>query len=162
MRRASLWVYVFTGVILAGCNGDASAPQTRPAAAGRGAQRSFIAFVGAGESDPHWPILRHSAQQYVSTLGSMEVRYFTPSGSSAQEQIELLRRLTSGDAAAVCVQVQDPGAIRGILEDAQSRGVVAVAMVHDPGGSLPAGFAGLDEEAVGRTLADAAARTLGG
>jgi ABC-type sugar transport system substrate-binding protein len=125
--------------------------------------KGYIAFVGAGQRHPLWPILRRSAERYALDTGSIEIRYFAPSITSPREQIEVLRRLTNDDEMrGVCVQIEHPAALAGVLNDIESRGVAIVPMMHGTESQAIAGFAGLDDEAIGKTLADTAARVLDG
>jgi len=41
-------------------------------------EEGFIAFVGAGQDDPLWPVLRAGAHRFDRAHGRVEVRYEAP------------------------------------------------------------------------------------
>lgn len=116
--------------------------------------------VGAGEEDPIWKILETTGRRYSETLATIEVRYAAPRVRSVSDQIQLLRSLSDKNLSGVCVQVTDPIALEGVLDELEGRGVAVVTMIHAAGPGPRAGLAGVDDEAIGAALADCTARIL--
>lgn len=141
-----------------GCGNDA--PSEKEAERIK-AKRGFVAFVGAGENDPLWPVLRASAQRQEAAGGTMEVRYFAAAGGTSREQADLLEGLRDADFRGLCIHAKDPETIAPVLASVQSRGVVIVSMVHAIAGQGPVSHVGLDETAVGRELARATSEVFG-
>ncbi len=148
--------------LLGGCGEGGGGPTTQPSAPAPRLMQGYIAFVGAGETHPLWPVLRRSAENYSESVGTIEVRYLNPAGRSPQDQINLLRGLTDPAMRGLCVQVEDPLALPGVIDEIEDRGVAIVPMIHPLPGETRAGFAGLNNEEMGTLLADATARVLGG
>lgn len=125
--------------------------------------RQFIAFVGAGTTDPLWPVLRAGAERYAKTHPYHLFKYLVPDVVSPEEQAKLIRGLL-GDVnlRGICVQVIDPQAMASVLGEASIHGIPVVTMLRDVTPSLRQAFCGIDEQNIGRQLAVAAVEAVDG
>ncbi len=120
----------------------------------------FIAFVGAGENDPLWPILKTSAAAYADTAGTVEIRYFSARAQSPQAQLKLLQSLNDPEMRGLCIQIIDPQTVNTLLEQMVARGIPVVSMVQPAAERARSGHVGWDEEAIGIMLADTTVRAV--
>ncbi|UCG31653.1 MAG: substrate-binding domain-containing protein [Phycisphaerales bacterium] len=141
---------------LAGCKPETPSGASVPAG-------KYIGFVGVGADDPLWQVLRAGAERFPSEPGHLAVRFFTPQTASPQEQVRLLRGLVGDlNLKGLCVQVSDPEALQGVLGEMAVHGVSVVSMVRDVPEAYRTVFCGVDEGALGRALAEAAAEAADG
>jgi ABC-type sugar transport system substrate-binding protein len=141
---------------LAGCKPETPAAASLPV-------RKYIAFVGSGADDPLWPVLRSGAERFPGEPGHLAVRFLAPQTRSPQEQVRLLRGMVGDlNLRGLCVQVSDPEALVGVLEEMTTHGVSVVSMVRDVPKECRTAFCGVDEADVGRALAGAVAEAVGG
>jgi ABC-type sugar transport system substrate-binding protein len=120
----------------------------------------YIAFIGAGQDDPLWPVLRAGAERFEREQGLIEVRYAAPPIVSPDQQATLIRSLTTPTLRGLCVQVIDPDSLGPVLDRARQNGAAIVTMGRRANYSPIHGNVGYDEEAIGRALADATVRYL--
>ena len=161
-----------SGLRLAGCLGQMTLALLLPAATSckEGAsppnpvaRGALVGFVGAGQDDPLWPVLRASAERFLAELGGkMKVRFDAPPRRSPHQQNQLIRQLLDEQVGALCVQVVDSVLIAPVIEQAHRRGVPVYTMVHDAAQNHRAAFVGLDERAIGLTLAETALNSIDG
>jgi len=125
--------------------------------------RQYIAFVGAGTTDPLWPVLRAGAERYAKTHPYHLIKYLVPDVVSPEEQAKLIHGLL-GDVnlRGICVQVIDPKAMASVLGEASIHGVPVVTMIRDVTPSLRQAFCGIDEHNIGRQLAVAVGEAVEG
>ena len=135
--------------------GGASSPISQPLK-----KKGFIAFVGAAQHDPLWPILRRGAEEYAKELNSMEVRYYLPQGNSPRHQAELLQTLDDPNMVGLCIHIADTEGMRPSLEPLQAQGIPIVSMIVPAPSGIGIGHVGFDDHAIGRTLAEATVRAL--
>ena len=163
-RRRARWAGCCPGVCLAlpvalgwcGCRPNGSATDAEPPS-------HYIAFVGAGATDPLWPVLRASAERYAQTHRYHEIRYLVSEVVSPQEQARLIRGVLGDmDLRGLCVQVIDAGALSSVLRDASVHGVHVVTMLKDVPAQLRRAYCGIDEDNIGRSLAQAVKEATGG
>ncbi|UCD29969.1 MAG: substrate-binding domain-containing protein [Planctomycetota bacterium] len=128
----------------------------------RGSDKGFIAFVGAGEKNPLWPILKTGSRRYTRYMGDIEFRYFSPKGHSPKDQIELLKTLEDPKMRGLCIQIIDPDAIRFILEKMFTRGITIVSMINPAPERIRVGHVGFNDENIGEAIAKATIEVLGG
>jgi ABC-type sugar transport system substrate-binding protein len=141
---------------LAGCKPEAPAGASVPV-------RKYIAFVGIGAEDSLWHVLRAGAERFPSEPGRLASRFLAPPTASPQEQVRLLRGLVGDmNLKGLCVQVSDPEALQGVLEEMATHGVSVVSMVRDVPAEYRTAFCGVDEGDLGRALAKAAVEAAGG
>jgi len=156
------------GILLAGSILPGACDDWPPGSSARGpyprirADLGFIAFVGAGEGDPLWPILKTSAQRYAHRLGEMEVRYLCPAGNSPQDQIDVLQSLNDPDMRGLCIQIINAKALTPIFDEMHNRGIRIVSMIRPAPERYRVAHVGFDEAAIGEALADVTAKVLDG
>jgi ABC-type sugar transport system substrate-binding protein len=149
-RPLVLLLLAFHGSIMAaGCQKNAiPAPKSTD---------GFIAFVGVGQDDPLWPVLRATAIRTHRRLGlhGIPLRTLAPRKSSANAQRDLLRSLAGEKLRGVCVQIREPGPITPLLDDLQVSGVAVVTLLNrvSIGGHYV--HCGPDDDAIGNALARA-------
>lgn len=119
-----------------------------------------IAFVGAGQNDPLWPILRAGAERFEREQGLVEVHYAAPPVVSPEQQIALIRSLINPSLRGVCVQVIDPNSLGPVLTQARQSGAQIVTIMRRVENIRVDGHVGYDQEAIGKALADATVRYL--
>jgi len=146
---------------LSACEDRHIPEEAKELASGLKRSPGFIAFVGAGPSDPVWPILKRGAEQYIENGGALEVRFFSPVGGSAQDQVDLLERLNDPDMRGLCIQIIDVDAIRPILHRMYNQGTLIVSMLNPAPDRICVAHVGFDDEAIGQALARLTVRTLG-
>lgn len=124
--------------------------------------QAFLAFVGIGEDDPVWHVLRASARRAYDELGltSPALRTVAPKISSVNAQKKLIETLRRQGMGTLCVQVTEPDAIAGTLDSLARRGVRVVTMIRPAAADVAAFHAGIDDVAVGVMLADAIAEAV--
>ena len=148
------------GAWLAGCEGKPKGHTGQPKPAARRGNGA-IAFVGAGQRHPLWPVLKASAERYDREMCMLEVQYLCPDGDSPQDQIDLLKSLTDIALRGVCVQLENAPALEPTLRELYNRGILIVSMIKPAPEEIRVGHVGFDESVVGETLADAAAEAIG-
>ena len=117
------------GAALAGCERDA--PRRRGSAAH--ATSATIAVVTPPRADPAWAGIQGGALRFRAAIPSVEVKLFTPAGSSLTALGETLVEATSQSPAAACVYLTQT-AVRGrdelgaILERAAGSNVIVITM----------------------------------
>ncbi len=159
-------VYQRCGVVLAvlvclgsGCDNEAQR-EARSRYRRIPPSEGFIAFVGTGQDDPLWPVLRAGAERFDREFGWIHVRYEAPRIASAEQQMALIRSLADSKLRGLCVQAIDPEAMVPVLEYVVRKGGRIVTMMRKvPYGKID-GHVGCDEAVVGRSLADAVVRSL--
>ena len=109
-------VGLLLGLTLAGCE---DLPLPTPVAA----QDGYIAFIGASEDDPYWPLLRATAERYRAALGGLRLITRSPLTPSAEAQIRLLRELPTSSMRGLCIVPADPDALGETLCELRTRGV---------------------------------------
>lgn len=159
--QSRAWLIILVGLCgTLGCEDRPSIKDVKPQIFHTPSKKGFIAFIGAGQHDPLWPILRRGAQEYAETLEALKVRYYLPQGNSPRHQVELLQTLDDPDLSGVCIHITDPQAVRPSLEQLQTRGVQIVSMIAPAPADIGVGHAGFNNHEVGKTLAEATARAL--
>lgn len=138
-----------------GCN---ERPKTERADKPRG----FLAFVGIGQDDPVWQVLRSSARRAYDELGlsSPALRTVAPKISSVNAQKKLIETLRRQGMGTLCVQVTEPIALAGTLDSLARRGVQVVTMVRPTADDFVVFHAGIDDRAIGVMLADLVAEAV--
>lgn len=117
------------GVVVAGCERDA--PRRRGSAAH--ATSATIAVITPPRADPAWPGIQGGALRFRSAIPSIEIKLFTPSGSSLAALGEALVDATAQSPAAACVYltqtaVQGRDELGAILERAAGSNVILITM----------------------------------
>jgi ABC-type sugar transport system substrate-binding protein len=126
-------------------------------------KRGFVAIVGVGEDDPVWPVLRASARRLHGELATpIPLRDAAPTHRSANAQRQLLSKLAGEGLAAVAVQVTDPEALAPELNALASRGIRVVTIGQKTPRDPPYIHCGLDNDAIGTSLANALAERIAG
>jgi ABC-type sugar transport system substrate-binding protein len=142
-------------VLLASCDGPSPDRSRRlPKETG------FMVFVGAGPDDTLWPVLRASAQRFDRASGRYEVRYETPPITSSDKQVALIQSLASPSLRGICVQVVDSRGLVPALNRVQQSGTRIITIGDRVEGVAVDGHVGVNEDEVGRALAEATARCL--
>lgn len=146
--------------MLPGCdNGPARSEASNAAARPDG---GFIAFVAAGRDDPLFPIIRASAQRAAGQLGGgRELRFYTPQGNTAQDQVNLLRTLNDPEMRGLCIHLAGTNAATPVVERMFTRGIRVVSLGQPLPSHVRFGHVGVDNEAVGRLIAEATLDHLG-
>lgn len=124
-------------------------------------KRGFIAFVGAGPSDPLWPILQAGGRKFRDLPSTMRIEYFNPAGDAAKDQVELLANIDDPDLRGICVQIKDLTAVGPQLARLYRSGLPIVSMVQPARSNIRFAHVGLDNMAIGTELARAVVETLG-
>ncbi|MHC4429304.1 MAG: substrate-binding domain-containing protein [Planctomycetota bacterium] len=119
-----------------------------------------IAVVGAGETDPLWPVLQTAAAKFQGRTGGANVRVAAPRSVSANLQGQLIRRLYEEGTRGLCVQVIDPIASAKLLESLRARGAVVVTMMRSVESQDPFLHCGIDPADMGTALAQAVAEQV--
>ncbi len=138
-----------------GCRDDSPIGRPRP-------KDLLIGFVGAGQTDPLWPVLRGGAQRLVRESGELSVAFEAPLVACPEEQIRVIRRLMSEGMKGLCVHVRDVEAVSGVLEELNGHGVRIITMGRDVAPELRVGFCGVDDYATGVALAQTTAALFRG
>lgn len=157
-RSLQLVVLIF-GVAVAAvpaCRDTPPAAQQRPS--------GVIAFVGVGQDDPLWPWLKAAAARAAERVEpfSLRVRSEAAASGGAAAQIELIRQLRREGIRGLCVQVADPEALAEELTSLSVQGVRIVTVMRPMPLDSGVTHVGLDEEAIGRAIADAVAAAVDG
>jgi ABC-type sugar transport system substrate-binding protein len=118
--------------------------------------------VGAVEDDPLWPTMSATAERYREGLGGLTLVARAPKVRAANAQIQVLRELHTPKLRGVCIEPVHTELMRDILCELQTKGIAVVTMRHRIACEDPLPFAGIDEMAIGRALADAVADALEG
>lgn len=121
-----------------------------------------MAFIGAAEDDELWPILSATAERYREGLEGLELTAQAPKVRSADEQLQLVRSLQVPGLRGLCIQPVDPDALRDLLCELQTKGVVVVTMLQPVRCTDPLPYSGLDNLAIGEALADVLVAELAG
>ena len=162
-RQSTLGLTLLVALAAAGgCDNIPPPPGTSAPPSSSMPNRGLVVFMGAGEGDPLWPILKTSAQRYEDSLGLIPIRYVNPAGRSPQDQIDCLRALHDPEMRGLCIHIIDVDAIRPILRKMYSRGVRIVSMIQPAPREVRAGHVGFDNRAIGTALAKATAKALDG
>lgn len=123
-------------------------------------RRGFIAFVGAGPSDPLWPVIQAGAHNYDS--GSpIEIRRFNPPQDTPQSQIDLLAQLEDPDLRGICVHMSDMDTVSPVLGRLKKHGVMVVTMGAPAPSSLRIPHVGTNDTEIGEALARCTVDALG-
>ncbi|MBN1490306.1 MAG: substrate-binding domain-containing protein [Phycisphaerae bacterium] len=138
-----------------GCKREAAAPAERGPF-----QKGFIGFVGAGQDDPVWAILKAGAERFAGNSALLEVRYAAPAILSPDQQIALIRSMHDSGMRGLCVQVFDAKALRPTLAELITKGVAVVTMIQSIEPLAVSGHVGFDEQAAGRAVAEATIQVL--
>ncbi len=123
--------------------------------------RGFVAFVGAGPSDPLWPVLEAGGKEFARTGSRMRFRFLNPASDSPKAQADLLASLDDPDLRGLCIQVNDPESISPALSRLHTRGVAVVSMMVPAPEPLRFAHVGLDQTAIGRELGRCTVDSLG-
>ncbi len=164
-RRTLALLAALAGTLaLAGCREQSASEAAAEQAARRAAarkERGLIAFVGASDRDPLWPVLKASAQRYDRRMCTLDVGYFCPRNDSPQEQIDLIRALPPDKLRGLCLRLSNSAALERTLRDLHNAGVQIVSMIAPAPEEIRAAHVGFDETEVGMALARAAADAVG-
>ncbi len=122
----------------------------------------FIAVVGVGQDDPHWPVMTYVAKKADADRGLYQfpIRAAAPRQSSIHLQRAMLEELQDEGMVGVCVQVTDAAALLPTIEALASAGISVVTLFQPVSSKSPFPHAGLDDHAIGEALADAVAADL--
>jgi ABC-type sugar transport system substrate-binding protein len=155
-RSAFLWPLLpgVLGLAVAACDEVPRQRYRLPEDAG------FVAFVGAGENDPLWPILRAGAQRFDRHLGRYHVKYAAPVTPTPERQVELIRSMIGPRMRALCVHLLDREVAGPLFTEVRKNGGIVVTMVTETESDLVTGHCGYDEAEIGAALADATVRYL--
>jgi ABC-type sugar transport system substrate-binding protein len=154
------WFVLIGLIITLGCDDRPTINDVKPQTQTSLQNRGFIAFVGAAQNDPLWPILRHSAEEYAKELDSMNVRYYLPQGNSPRHQVELLKTLDDPDMRGVCIHIADAPSVDSPLERFRAQGIQIVSMVVPASSGVAIGHVGFNNHEIGEMLAEATGRAL--
>lgn len=154
VRAAAMAALVSFGIAF-GCHKPPTTRPQRQAAKPAG----YIAFVGAGEADPFWPLLKSSASAYARQR-NYDVRFRSPEGDSPNDQLQLLLSLKDPEMRGLIVQIMDLAPIRAALDQFFRSGITIITLIQPGPEELSSGHVGFDDERIGRTLADTVAKYL--
>lgn len=155
-------VLLAAAMLTGACDEPPAQIPAQKSVSGRDKSLGFIAFVGAGEHDPLWPILKRGAERYTARLADVEVRCLTPSRRSVQEQIEVLGSLGDPDLRGLCIHSIDPNALIPVLEQMFGRGIMIVSIIEPVPQRLRVAHVGFDDAEIGRALAELTGKMLNG
>jgi ABC-type sugar transport system substrate-binding protein len=153
---ARAWATGLRGIvalaILIGLGGCEPPPATKQVSAAGG----YIAVIGAAEADPLWPVFRGVAERSARGLGSqgVPVRVAAPAKGTPNAQIAAVRALQGPDMRGLCIHPVDSLMMREVLCELQTQGVAVVTMMQRIECADPLPFAGIDEVAAGKELAE--------
>ena len=121
---------------------------------GGGRDSGFIAFVGAGQDDPLWPVLSGTAEAYWRGIGAPPrgLRVEAPPIVSVHAQAALVRALQADGMRALCIHVIDPPATRSLLEQMRDRGVTVITVIRPVTSDVPFDHCGWDDQAIPEAL----------
>jgi len=136
-----------------GCEPPSAGRVSRP-------EKNAIAFIGAGQDDSLWPVLRAGAERYVAEFGVKGVHIEAPRRTSPMAQIALLDTLHGRGFRGACVQVNDARLMAPAIRRLCGQGLRVITMVHDAAEEVRHGFCGLNNAAIGQRLAEATAQAL--
>jgi len=117
-------------------------------------------LIGWSQSDPLWPVLKASAEAYVSTVPGLNLKAVAPQKPSTDEQIRLTLQNITRSTYAVCLQTLPDERMEKFVSDLASRGLPVVLIGRDMPDSARFGYVGWDEHEVGRSLAEALSASL--
>ena len=156
------WALLAPLLLTGACDRSSPRSATGTSPSGPTAEQALIAFVGAGEADPLWPVLEAGAQRYADASAAVRIQCFSPARSSPQAQIETLRSLRRAGLRGLCVRVTDADALLPTLKQLHNRGIPIVSMIQPISRDIRAGHVGLNEAEIGKALADATLEVLDG
>lgn len=154
-RRALLLIWSAGAILavsialLAGCE------RSRPATA-----THACLIVGLGEDDPLWPILKASAQSYVGTARSLQLKMVAPPKSDPAAQADLARKSLDRTVTAICLQSDGSDTTRDLAKDLTQRGTAVILIGRDIPETGRFGYVGWDEFDAGKMLATALKASL--
>lgn len=122
----------------------------------------FIAFVGNTKNDPVWRILSATAQRYRAGIGKFDLRIEAADMDAPSAQTRLLRSMQSPQMRGLCIWPTDTAVMKDILLDIRTKGIPVVTMMTPIPSTEPFVHSGLDEIAIGRTMAHAAFEAIKG
>jgi ribose transport system substrate-binding protein len=160
-RLAAASAFLGAAVLVIGGGGCAPEAPNRPAIPGHRATGT-IAVIGAGQDDPRWPVIEATALRYGPLLGGFTVEAHTPAKTDAAAQIDLLAEVEKAKPRGVLIVPAVPSVLGPVLDALRNRGIVVVTLFDRVENPNPFLFAGVDEVAAGRYLADAMCDALGG
>ncbi len=114
--------------------------------------QGYVAFIGAGQDDPVWPILRAGAERFIRDFGAIEVRYAAPGIDSPGQQIEVIRSLSRPLLRGLCIQVIEPEPLCPVFDELAKSGVRIVTVMRPVVHPAVDGHVGYDDAAIGREL----------
>ncbi len=145
--------------ITAGCEQGEHSKSTRNAR--MHSDDRFVAFVGIGEDDDIWPVLRASARRLQNELEpGIPLRTVAPEHTSVNEQRKILDKLADEGMGALAIQVTDPGALVETLNAMTSRGIQVVTIGRRVQSDSPFVHCGIQDKLIGEKIADALAECI--
>jgi len=152
-RQKLISLAMGTCLVLAGCEQNIPTDQNNDASAKTKPNEGYIAFVSAGANNPMWPIIKTGAERYRKRIGALDFRYLSPKGHSPQDQIDLLESLQDPKMRGLCIHIIDVDAIRYLLQQLYTRGVVVVSIINPAPENIRSAHVGFDDEKIGEALA---------
>jgi rhamnose transport system permease protein len=141
--------------------GTPSASTDGPAG-GASARRPVIAMMPKAKGDPYFVSARQGAEEAAAELG-VELIWDGPTSLDAARQNDLVESWITREVDAIAVSVQNPASISTVLRKARSRGITVLTWDADAEPDARDYFINqATPEGIGNTLADEAARLLGG
>lgn len=132
----------------------------RDARGDKGPGQLLVGFVGAGEDDALWPVLREGAEAQRLRMPGLALHIEAPPRTSASAQAQILRKLHERGVRALCVQVVDPPALRDVLVWLRTCGVVVVTMGRSIETEPPFDHVGWSEQQLGEEIGRAISQAL--
>lgn len=126
------------------------------------AKSALVAFVGSGEGDPLWPVLKAGAERYADRVPAVRLRFVNPHERSADAQARALEALRDLDLRGLCIRVTDAEPLLPILREFHNRGVSIISMIQPIPREIRAGHVGLNDSEIGKTLAEVTMDALDG
>ncbi len=156
--------FIRGGLLVAGLAIAATSACREDTSGARQPPKGVIVVVGTGRDDPKWPWLSAAATSAGESLGSfnLAVHADAPKRSTANDQVELIRRLSQEGIQALCVQVSDPDALSLPLKQVAVTGVRVVTMMSPISSEEAYMHVGHDEQLIGHKIADALAEAVEG
>lgn len=114
-----------------------------------------IAFIGASIEDPLWRLLYATAYRELEGYSDYQLKVAAPRIASVEAQIDLIHDMRTDDLLGVCILPINPIAIRSLLEELRTQGIIVVTMINRIPSDNEFFFSGVDDLAAGEAMADA-------
>jgi ribose transport system substrate-binding protein len=126
------------------------------------AGRVTYAIVPKMLNNPVFTLAQRGAQKAAKELKDVDVVYQSSETGVAAEQAEVIRTLTARKVAGMSISVIDANAVKEVIDQAVDAGINVITFDSDCPGSKRKTFYAVNDEAVGKELANQLLAAVGG